>query len=375
MRAPRLTFIDALRGIAAIAVVLVHLRDSKHLPDVFAILPDLLGFIVSKGHSGVEVFFVLSGFVIAHTVGQADVDFRYVGRFMSRRLARLGPPYWAAIGLGMARYSLAAFYRTDGSVHIPTLYEIFLHVVYAQELVGVKPIDTVFWTLSLEIQFYLTFALLLLAATKLRQHFSGLNFNQTFWIVFTPCLAFAGLWPVQAAPWSWPHGIFTDRWHLFLAGVLVARALALAAPRTTLAVAWGYILFLACASLTHTNFPLGIGVLTAGAILTCGRLGRMSHWLSYRPLQFLGTISFSLYLVHNPTTSLLFGIGYHRTPHTFWWQVAWFFFSMTVSLSVAYGFFRFIERPSMHLSKRLGRGAKSTLDQAPAASPLPAERG
>src|SRR4051812_27315220 len=95
----RFVFIDALRGIAAIAVMLFHLDANQLLQTLLTSIPVLFATVIRQGFLGVQIFFVLSGFVVAHTAATDDVNLRYVGRFMLRRSIRLDPTYWAAIVL------------------------------------------------------------------------------------------------------------------------------------------------------------------------------------------------------------------------------------------------------------------------------------
>lgn len=358
--AKRFTYIDALRGIAALGVVLVHLRDSHHLPTFFAALPDVVEWMVSYGHVGVEIFFVLSGFVIAHSMARDDVDLLYVGRYMLRRSARLAPPYWASIAMSMVGLAWAAHYWGSTQVPLPSFVDIALHLAYAQGFFGVRPINTVYWTLSMEVQFYLTFGLMMIVSTRLQKGSSlsrktGHSRTAAFWLVVTPALIFASLWPIGQKPWTWVHVLFTEKWHLFLLGAIAWKALQPDAGRKSLQATWGYFLFLAVAALYHHNLPLAVGVVTATSILVCGRTGNMASWFSSRPLQFLGAISYSLYLVHNPVTGVVFGLGYGLTPHSLAWQTFWFFADLGMCISVAYVFYRAFELPSLRLSQKIGR--------------------
>src|SRR6476619_3658253 len=92
----RIQSIDGLRGIAALLVVLFHL----HLA-VSRTATDWLWFpidwIAKNGDKGVDIFFVISGFVIAMSVSKGARTFGYFGRFILRRSIRLDPPYWSAI--------------------------------------------------------------------------------------------------------------------------------------------------------------------------------------------------------------------------------------------------------------------------------------
>ncbi|MEO1183425.1 MAG: acyltransferase family protein [Cyanobacteria bacterium J06636_27] len=85
-------FVDSLRGIGAIWVVLYHIYATGKLVDLSNFLPDRLEYIAFKlGNLGVAIFFVLSGFVIAHSLRNAKINPSYVGRFSLRRLLRLSP--------------------------------------------------------------------------------------------------------------------------------------------------------------------------------------------------------------------------------------------------------------------------------------------
>src|SRR5687767_8776 len=106
--AGRFTFVDALRGVAALAVVLFHAVEGGHIPDLMAVMPAWLTAMISHGHLGVAVFFVLSGFVIAHATYGQTITLSYLGRFMLRRSIRLDPPYWFAIAVAVGFAVLSA---------------------------------------------------------------------------------------------------------------------------------------------------------------------------------------------------------------------------------------------------------------------------
>src|SRR5262245_16766245 len=95
--APRFLYIDALRGIAALLVVWSHIDMGNHTRELLDRMPAVPRWIVEHGFVGVAIFFVLSGFVIAHSVERNEVTWRYLGRFMLRRSIRLDPPYWISM--------------------------------------------------------------------------------------------------------------------------------------------------------------------------------------------------------------------------------------------------------------------------------------
>jgi peptidoglycan/LPS O-acetylase OafA/YrhL len=105
---PRFTFIDALRGVAAISVVLYHVYLQDLLPAARAPFAEPFHTVLANGYIGVYIFFVLSGFVIAHSVRDATITAGFIGRFALRRSLRLDPPYWAAIAAAIILPMLGA---------------------------------------------------------------------------------------------------------------------------------------------------------------------------------------------------------------------------------------------------------------------------
>src|SRR5262245_5475109 len=96
----RLVFLDALRGIAALAVVIMHMASvGPFAPELAQVVPAPLMSIGARGFLGVEIFFVLSGFVIAMSIRGIRVTPRFFGNFALRRSLRLDPPYLLTIAI------------------------------------------------------------------------------------------------------------------------------------------------------------------------------------------------------------------------------------------------------------------------------------
>lgn len=167
----RLQSIDALRGIAALGVVLYHAvwQSSNAVPNNFFRWPvKLLQFLTSFGYIGVFLFFVISGFCIhlqwakARANGQPQsIQF---GSFWRRRFRRLYPPYLMAFGLFMLMAALTTginlthFFFYDVVMHLLMLHNLDPKTCYS--------INGVFWTLAIEEQLYLAYFLLLFLRTR-----------------------------------------------------------------------------------------------------------------------------------------------------------------------------------------------------------------
>jgi peptidoglycan/LPS O-acetylase OafA/YrhL len=344
----RYLFIDAMRGLAALAVVLFHVKEGHHIDAFAAILPDAVNVLMSHGHLGVEIFFVLSGFVIAHSMCRHEVTPRYVGRFFLRRSIRLDPPYWASMALVVVFGVLSTRFIPGKTFDLPGPGRLLAHVFYLQVLLDVPPLNGIYWTLCLEIQYYLAFAVIMLIVTGFQRRWS---FQIAFASVIVPAMIFANLWPLGVPPFQ-ALG-FVVHWHLFIAGVLVWWALhrpqdGLAAP-----LAAGNLVLLALASVFNEDAAVGVGVAAAALFFFAGRRGALTRWLSARPFQALGAISYSLYLVHNPITGAAFRMGYALTGHSVAIEAMWFVLVTSLCIGSAYVSYRLIERPSLALSHKI----------------------
>lgn len=162
----RLRSIDALRGAAAIAVVLYHaiVQGSEVVPKNLLRYPVQAAQLLSSfGFIGVFLFFVISGFCIHLQWARAKANGQETtlsfGQFWKRRLRRLYPPYLIAIALyiGLTAWSaginVTHFFVYDVVMHLLMLHNLDPKTCYS--------INGVFWTLAIEEQLYLAYFLLL----------------------------------------------------------------------------------------------------------------------------------------------------------------------------------------------------------------------
>jgi peptidoglycan/LPS O-acetylase OafA/YrhL len=156
-RRPRLAVLDGLRLLAALAVAVFHYSvawrvDGVNPPEYF--LPTA-SHVAVYGFLGVELFFVISGFVICMSSWG-----RPLGDFFASRVTRLYPAYWACILITVAVLALVPISGGLPPQEKLTLTDIAVNLTMLQQPMGVPHVDTVYWTLFAELRFYLLFAIL-----------------------------------------------------------------------------------------------------------------------------------------------------------------------------------------------------------------------
>lgn len=335
----RFLFVDGLRGLAALGVAALHILG----PASTEVSPTA-SVVVGCGYYGVPVFFVISGFVIAHSLSRTEMTAAVAGRFLVRRMARLDPPYWASIVLFLLMLGARALVLPVHPFEPPAPRVLLAHGLYLQYLLGMESLCGVYWTLCLEIQFYLLLALLLGLAQRAARRSSE---RVAFALVFGPPLGASLLFACHLLPL--PRGTCFAQWYAFAAGVAANRVVAgrgYAALVATAAVA------LAVAGAARIGDGLVVAA-TAGAIALAYRTQRLDRWLACPILQYLGRISYSLYLVHVPVGFHLTNLLNHAVPANREMHVATAVAGLLAAIAAADVFWRLIERPSLGFSRRV----------------------
>src|SRR5262245_30053823 len=148
-KAGRIAGLDVLRGCAAAAVMLHH---HGQYYDVLYPGRVPLSFDLGPGHFGVELFFIISGFVILMTIERKRTGWE----FAISRAARLMPAFLAALLLATA---LLAVNPMPPSLNTPSARQFLANLTMAPSLLGEIDIDVPYWTLTYELVFYVLMAL------------------------------------------------------------------------------------------------------------------------------------------------------------------------------------------------------------------------
>lgn len=293
----RFAGIDALRGLAAMAVVLHHLMLAVN--DKNGDVIPWLTVLGEWGRFGVEVFFVLSGFVIAHSTRNGAYSMRYLGRFAARRAIRLDVPYWATIAAEVLVLMLVARLMPQYAHPLPSVAQSAANMFYVQTFLGYQHILPVFWTLCYEVQFYLVFVLSLIALQRLAEWHSSVSF-QRLCATLLLVLSFAVSLATYASLLPMPlEGLFIDRWFQFLLGAIGYLYVRGDVRSSSLIIA---IVTCLCATLVAADAyratSIAVCCATICLIIVSIRNDRFAAISAAPLLQWLGLLSYSLYLLH-----------------------------------------------------------------------------
>lgn len=283
--------LDGLRALAAFAVVLSHFTgayNSRYINDPAP------AFDFPQGAFGVQLFFLISGFVILMSASRAQ----NASDFVISRVARLYPAYWLSLILAVLLNRLFQIPHSEMSAG-----ETFINLTMVQRWFQVPNAVDVYWTLTVEVQFYvLIFILLLLTRCQLSDR---LIRNITLmWLIAALAVA---VWAGSFSRGVDPQDVVTpvkmvlnitlaEYGPLFCCGMF-----AYLSRRDGRRYVMTFVAALASvvvSGLLHSWLDAAIvaGVCAAFLVIV---LQERTSWLLLPPLQWFGKISYSVYIVHS----------------------------------------------------------------------------
>ncbi|EFL19628.1 predicted protein [Streptomyces sp. C] len=349
----RLAVLDGIRVLAALAVLFYHYvvlasAWGRSTTDVF---PVARRFAV-YGWLGVEVFFLVSGFVICMSAWG-----RSLGDFAVSRVARLFPAYWTAVVL-----TSLVLYAWPEVRSIARFTDVVVNLSMLQGGLGVPHIDDAYWTLFVELKFYALFALVVMRGVTYRN-----------------CVLFCGVWTLAGAvapaidngvlsffaiPSSSPYFIAGMAFHLMHRFGPNAVLWAVVGVQYLLAqhyVRDRMISSLGRAAAEQTpSWPAHVIILLGFAVMAALALGVLDG-IRWRWLRHAGAVTYPLYLIH-----MMVGL---TVIHHFRDRVAPVPLALGTTagmLVVAWVVHRFVERP---LGRRLGAGLRRGIEDVRAGTP------
>ena len=378
----RLDSIDSLRAMAMLMVFTYHAWAIAGTPRLaYSIGPIRLqlGDVIGKLSNGVDLFMVLSGFCLFWPVARSSERMASwnASQYLQRRLRRIVPPYYLAIVyVSLQPHVLVAVFHLLGkAANLQpgfTAWQYFTHVLFIHTLFNSTwdGIQGSFWSLGLEMQFYLAFPFLIWAYRKYGKRTLFGMVCIAFVYRYFAAIATSGLRDFR------PYLVtifFLGRWVQFAAGMGAALVVAriqhskklLSGSTGGLLIGGSVVMYAIATSRIMriellSRVPLGDLILSVafGALIVglCASTNRIKLLFEARLLGWIGYISYSVFLIHQNTLYYLgeFFRRVHPVPEPDRFIILETF-GFCVILGIAYAFFLMCEAPFVNDPRRSGR--------------------
>lgn len=357
-RAPRLDTIQTLRAIAAAMIVFLHSQELVHVQALGRglIMTPVFGELLG---AGVDLFFVISGFIIVFASERFFATPGGAREFLKRRLSRIIPMYWFALTLRVAVLTAMSMMGRDKLPGFTAVLTSYLFIPYDALGFGPRypfPILDLGWTLNYEMFFYVSFA----CVVWLPRTLAGL----TLVTVLLTGVGLVWVWSPSVVPvLFWFQPIVVD----FAYGVLLALAYRSGFQFTTplrvvAAIAGVALWYYLPTSLFDTTFGPGLYswpralILGGGSalIVAAAVFGPTEVGIPIlRRLSALGDSSYALYLLH-PFVFLIFKMLITAVPLAAWALWPLVIAATLVAVVVAHCFHRAVELPIFERLQSIG---------------------
>ncbi|WP_438660209.1 acyltransferase family protein [Pseudomonas sp.] len=334
----RLKELDLLRFLAAIAVVFFHYAFRGYAKGDMSTMPyPLLAEPAKYGYLGVELFFMISGFVILMTASSNNLRVFFISR-----VVRICPAFWVCctltylitLAIGQPRYTA-------------DVYQYIANMTLLSDWMGVPPIDGVYWSLFAEIKFYLMISIVL--------GFKKIEKIETYLVIWLLVSALAEIFI-----WEKMRSILvTDYAAYFIAGatfymiwakgitkarmLLLAGALALACYT---AIVWALLLESKYA--TEYNLLIVCSLIVLFFITFLLVATNKTAAIGALDWTALGALTYPLYLIHQMIGFMIFNIAYPAVnPHLLLWG------TIALMIAASHVIHKKIETPIARFMKKL----------------------
>lgn len=350
--ASRLRHIDALRAIAALLVVWLHVSETYVQLDASGRVGGYWLYDIAKsidaGRIGVVVFFLISGFVIPFSIRPDRTA--PVGTFLIKRAFRIYPAYWLSVPLG----ALTTFWiwgeRFSGS-------DFLINLTLLQDVFGVHDAEGLYWTLLVELVFYVLCVALLLSNSLFNMRrvcALAITFGFGYSLAMLTRWAGAPLMNSTAAFWLLNLSIM-------LCGTLyrgcVVDGAASSDPwlrASVYGLLFYYIVILPSGAVWAIGFDRNAPVAYALGLLLF-IVGTSGLRITTRLTDWLGRISYSIYLFH-PVVFMAILWWLLRKPTGSWWRAqhlgVYLIVNAGLTIALAALVYRFVEKPCIRRGHR-----------------------
>ena len=275
MNNKRFEILDALRGIAVLSVMLFH---------YLTVFDNEFGYNdkpiwnFKYGFWGVELFFIISGFVIYYSIEKSN----NIKTFIINRFIRLYPTYFICL---VITFSLISYFNLS-TYRNTTIPESIVNLTMIQGLFGIKSVDTSYWSLQIELAFY--FFISIIFMMKLGNRIVYVIY---FWLLLIFIYNFLFKIPLIGLIMNLQYGMF------FLTGMIFYRIKVLEENKMI-----NHLLIFFCYILSLLILRKMDGVIWGVTLVYLVIYLALFDYLNFiknRILFFLGNISYALYLIHN----------------------------------------------------------------------------
>lgn len=290
---------DLLKALASQLIVLHHLALYGPVGDSLQrAVPALSAWLIDYARLAVQVFLVIGGFFAAKSLapqGTAAVG-NPLAQIMKRYL-RLAMPFAVAVGLAIVAAVLARLWLDDDMVpERPRFLQVLAHLVFLHGIVGADSLSAGVWYVAIDLQLFALMVLLLWASGRVGV---AAAVPAVIGVVAAVSLYYFNL----DAGW--------DNWAIYFFGAYALGALAFWLSARTRSVLWFLLVAAVVAGALCVDFRARIAVaaVTAFLLWMSRRSGLIGKWPEFRPVAFLGGISYSVFLVHFPVLLVANALG------------------------------------------------------------------